>query len=138
MYQGEFPGGPLNQKSLAGLDYKNIRSTLYGAEILSASLTVTNDHARWNRGLTVQLGTHTYTSKPSTFSTANVQESKWAKFVGEGNSVTADMGTATGRAFRDGGINGICIGPDSNPDNYGYFRGATQSNRPFITIQYRK
>lgn len=138
MYQGEYPGGPNNQKSLAGFDYKNIRATLRNAEILSASVTVTNDHARWNKGLTVRLGTHTYTSKPSTFSTASVQESKWSKFVGEGKSVTADMGTATGRAFRDGAVNGIAIGPDSDPDNYGYFRGATQSSRPFITITYRK
>jgi hypothetical protein len=138
MYQGQFSGSPGNQKSLAGFDYKNIMATLSGAEILSAHVTVKNHHARWNKGLYVFLGTHNYSAKGSTWVGAQVVERKWKKWVTEGGSVTADIGASTGRAFRDGVARGISIGPESNSDHYGFFKGAKQSGKPFITIKYRK
>lgn len=141
MYQGSFDASsPGNQKSLAGFDYKNIMATLKGAEILEAHFTVKNVHARWNKGLYAQVGTHNYSSKPSTWNTATVQERKWKKWVTEGGTLTIDIGTSTGRAFRDGNIKGIAIGPEAtdNHDNYGYFAGATQSGRPILTVKYRK
>jgi hypothetical protein len=141
MYQGSYDGSsPGNQKSLAGFDYKNIRSTLAGAEILEAHFTIKNNHARWNKGLYAQTGIHTYTAKPGTWSSANVVERKWRKWVTEGGSVTFDIGAGGGRAFRDGAWNGIAIGPEAtnDHDNYGYFYGASSSARPFLTIKYRK
>jgi hypothetical protein len=138
MYQGQFSGSPGNQKSLAGFDYKNIMATLKGAEILEAHITVKNDHARWNKGLYAYLGTHNYSSKPSTWSSGSVAERRWNKWVTEGGSVTISMGASVGRALRDGTAKGISIGPESDSDHYGYFRGATQSGKPYITIKYRK
>jgi hypothetical protein len=138
MYQGQFSGSPGNQKSLAGFDYKNMMATLDGAEILECHITVKNDHARWNKGLYVFVGYHAYSSKPSTWSSGSVAERKWKKWVTEGGSATIDAGTAIGRGFREGTTRGISIGPESDSDNYGFFRGATQSGKPYITIKYRK
>lgn len=138
MYQGAFPGGPANQRSLAGFDYKNIMATLKGAEILECYITVTNEHARWNKGLYAWVGTHNYSTKPSTWSGATVIERRWKKWVGEGASITVDSGAAVGRTFRDGTQKGIAIGPESDGNHYGYFRGATMTGRPVVTIKYRK
>lgn len=139
MYQGIAPGASLgNQKSLAGFDYKNIMATLKGAEILECTVTVKNDHARWNKGLYVFVGLHGHTTKPGTWVGSGITERKWKKWVTEGGSATIDMGAGAGRGLRDGVWKGISIGPESDTDNYGYFRGAKQSGRPFITIKYRK
>lgn len=141
MYQGSYDASsPGNQKSLAGFDYKNVMATLKGAEILEAHFTIRNTHARWNKGLYAQVGTHNYSSKPSTWNTATVYERKWKKWVTEGGTLSIDIGASTGRAFRDGTVKGIAIGPEATDDhnNYGYFAGATQSGRPVLTIKYRR
>lgn len=141
MYQGSYDGSsPGNQKSLAGFDYKNIMQTLKGAEILEVSITVKNDHARWNKGLYAQVGSHNYSSKPSTWSGGTVRERRWRKWVTEGGSVTMSAGTTFGNELKAGTQKGIAIGPEAtnDHDNYGYFRGAKQSGKPFITVKYRK
>lgn len=141
MYQGSYDGSsPGNQKSLAGFDYKNIMQTLKGAEILEVSITVKNQHARWNKGLYAQIGSHNYSSKPSTWSGGTVRERRWRKWVTEGGSVTVNAGTTFGNELKAGSQKGIAIGPEASNDHdhYGFFRGATQSGKPFITIKYRK
>lgn len=139
MYQGQISGGPGIQKSLAGFDYNNIRATLAGeTEILEVYITVKNAHARWNKGLYVFVGSHNYSSKPSTWSGATVQERRWRKWVVENGSVTINAGTSFGNQLKAGTMKGIGIGPDSDTDNYGYFFGASHSARPYITIKYRK
>lgn len=139
MYQGAISGGPSNQRSLAGFDYNNIRATLAGeTEILEVYITVKNTHARWNKGLYVFVGSHNYSSKPSTWSGATVAERRWKKWVVENGSVTINAGTSFGNQLKAGTMKGVAIGPDSDPDNYGYFFGASHSARPYITIKYRK
>lgn len=140
MYQGAYTGSPGNQKSLAGFDYKNIMSTLSGATILEAYITVENEHARWNNGLYVFVGTHNYSSKPSTWADGSVRQNRWKKWVGENQAVTVNVGVTVGNEFKSGSTRGIGIGPEptNDSDNYGYFRGATQSGKPYITIKYRK
>jgi len=141
MYQGSYDGSsPGNQKSLAGFDYKNIMATLKGAEILEATITIKNNHARWNKGLYAQVGTHNYSSKPSSWGGGNVRERRWRKWVAEGGSVTISGGAGLGKEFQSGATRGIGIGPEANNDHdhYGYFYGASHSARPYITIKYRK
>lgn len=141
MYQGSYDGSsPGNQKSLAGFDYKNIMQTLKGAEIVEASITVKNEHARWNKGLYAQIGSHNYSSKPSTWSGGTVRERRWKKWVSEGGSVTVNGGATFGKELQAGTSKGVAIGPEAtnDHDHYGYFRGATQSGKPFITVKYRK
>ena len=142
MYQGSYDGSsPGNQKSLAGFDYKNIQATLNGAEILECYITVKNNHARWNKGLYAQVGTHNYASKPSTWNGANVVERRYGKkWVAEGGTLTINTGVALAKEFLSGASRGISIGPEAtnDHDNYGFFYGATHSARPYITVKYRK
>jgi F5/8 type C domain-containing protein len=141
MYQGSYDSSsPGNQKSLAGFDYKNIMQTLKGAEILEVSITIKNDHARWNKGLYAFVGSHNYSSKPSTWNWSTVKERRWKKWVTEDDSVTISAGVTFGKELQSGSQKGISIGsePNNDHDNYGYFRGATQSGKPFITIKYKK
>ncbi len=142
MYQGSYDGSsPGNQKSLAGFDYKNIAATLKGAEIVECYITVKNNHARWNKGLYAQIGTHNYTSKPSTWNGSNVIERRYGKkWVSEGGTLTINTGVVLGKELLSGATRGISIGPEATDDhdNYGYFYGATHSARPYITIKYRK
>lgn len=138
MYQGQFTGSPGIQKSLAGFDYNNIRASLAGADILEAHITIRNNHARWNKGLYAFVGSHNYTSKPSTWNGSNVRERRWKVWVTEGGSVTINGGTTFGNELKAGTSRGIGIGPDSDSDNYGFFYGASHSSRPYITVKYRK
>lgn len=140
MYQGSFGGSPGNQKSLAGFDYKNIMSTLKGAEIVECHITFKNSHARWNKGLYAEAGSHNYSSKGSTWIGAQVRERRWKAWVTEGGTVTINGGTTLGKEFQSGATRGIGLGPEAtdDPDNYGYFYGATHSARPSVTIKYRK
>ncbi len=141
MYQGDYPGsGNGNQRSLAGFDYRNIQSTLYGATILEVYVTVENEHARWNKGLDAELGSHNYSSKPSTWSGGTVRERRWRKHVDEGGAVTINVGVTFGNELKAGTSKGIALGPEAvnDPDHYGFFRGATQAGKPYITIKYRK
>jgi hypothetical protein len=142
MYQGSYDSSsPGNQKSLAGFDYRNIQATLKGADIVECHITIKNAHARWNKGLYATMGTHNYSSKPSTWNTANVNERKYGKkWVTEGGSVTFNVSVQFAKDFLSGAIRGIAIGPEAtnDHDHYGYFYGATHSARPYITIKYRK
>jgi hypothetical protein len=140
MYQGSFSGSPGNQKSLAGFDYKNIMSTLKGAEIVECHITFKNSHARWNKGLYAEAGSHNYTSKGSTWVGSQVRERRWKAWVTEGGTVTINGGTTLGKEFQSGATKGIGLGPEAtdNSDNYGYFFGASHSARPSVTIKYRK
>ena len=142
MYQGSFDGSsPGNQKSLAGFDWKNISATLKGADLLECHITVTNAHARWNKGLYAQVGTHNYASKPGTWNGASVSERRYGKkWVAEGGTLTINTGIQLAKEFVSWSSKGISIGPEltNDHDNYGYFYGATHSARPSITIKYRK
>jgi len=141
MYQGSYDSSsPGNQKSLAGFDYKNIMQTLKGAEIVECHITVKNEHARWNKGLYAEVGSHNYSAKGSTWVSSQVRERRWKAWVTEGGSVTINAGTTFGKELQSGASRGIGIGPEAtnDHDHYGYFRGATQSGKPYITIKYRK
>jgi hypothetical protein len=142
MYQGSYDSSsPGNQKSLAGFDWKNIAATLKGADILECYITIKNAHARWNKGLYAQVGTHDYISKPSTWNGSVVVERRYGKkWVVEGGTLTINTGIQLGKEFLNGSTRGISIGPEAtnDHDNYGYFYGASHSARPYITIKYRK
>jgi hypothetical protein len=142
MYQGSFDSSsPGNQKSLAGFDWKNIAATIKGADLLECYITIKNSHARWNKGLYAQVGTHNYISKPSTWNGATVVERRYGKkWVAEGGTLTINTGIQLAKEFGNGNSRGISIGPEltNDHDNYGYFYGASHSARPVITIKYRK
>lgn len=142
MYQGTFDGANGNYRSLAGFYWQDIQATLTGAEILEVYITLKNQHWRWNAGESVHVGTHTYASKPSSWNAANIWVNRWDVWYGEGQWKGFQVGNDVGYDFARGFWKGIAIGPGSGGSvpnaDYGYFNGATESNKPALTVVYRK
>ena len=67
MYQGYFDDTYGNQRSLVQFDSATIQSDLAGATITKAELTLKNDHFYYDDGGNLILGTHDYTTLPSTW-----------------------------------------------------------------------
>lgn len=129
-----------NQRALVGFNWAAIKSDLSGASIVSIYFTMKNAHARWNNGLSTHVGTHNYSSKSGSWSGGTVRENRWKVFFKEMEKKSVSLGAGVGNEFKAGTTKGIAVGPaPSNiTDNYGFFYGATQSNKPYLTITYKK
>jgi hypothetical protein len=142
IYQGYYSSTNGNQRSLIGFDYSTIQSDLAGATITSVSLTMDNTHFYNNSGGTAVIGTHDYTSSPSTWSGSRVVESitnfSWAK--GAKKAVALSVSNF-GNTLKSGDATGIALGPGDSTSltYYGYFVGQNGgTNRPSLTIKYTK
>jgi hypothetical protein len=139
--QGQLDSGSDgNQRSLVGFDYATIRNDLAGATISKITLTAYAEHWWYNSGGTAVIGTHNYTSKPSSWSDSRVNQnrqtsSSWPRAAKR----TVTLSTSIGNELRDGSTTGIAFGPGNSSDTiyYGKFTGSG-SNRPSITISYTK
>lgn len=139
--QGQLDSGSDgNQRSLVGFDYATIRSDLAGATISKITVTATAEHWWYNSGGTAVIGTHNYTSKPSTWADSRVSQDRtrssgWAR----GARKTVTLSNTIGNELRDGTSTGIAFGPGPSSDvlYYGKFTGSG-SARPVITITYTK
>jgi hypothetical protein len=142
MYQGTYDGVNGNYRSVAGFNWSDIIARLSGAEILEVFFTLENKHWRWNAGEAIQLGTTNYVSKPSSWNSSNVWTSRWSTWFNYGQRKNIWVDPSVGYEFKSGASKGIAIGPGrggSVPNaDYGYFYGATHSQRPLLTIRYRK
>jgi hypothetical protein len=140
MYQGDsLEDSNGNQRSLFGLNWNAINADLKGASVIGATISVYAIHWWYYAGGTGYLGTHTKTSKPSTYDNSGVErrwkQSKWPRNAWR----TINIGASGGVLFQKGTAKGIVIGwGDSDHETYGYFAGATQSHRPYVTITYKK
>lgn len=140
-YQGYVSSTHGNQRSLVGFDYSAIQSALSGATVTSCKLTFKVDHAYWNDGATVRIGTHNYTSEPSTWNGTNVTEARISKAsCKSGVTYTVDLGTGIGGEFKSGSSRGISFGPapSNSYDYYCYIYGNSFSAEPYLTITYTK
>lgn len=136
MYHGYYDSFNGNQRSLIGFNYGAIQAALKGATILSTKLTLKGEHAGLNSGIaSLKVGTHTNASKPGSFANSTL---RWTFSIGETQQKTFSLGVSAGNWFKAGSIKGISLGPASSTSsaNYGYLRGATQSGKPYLTIQY--
>lgn len=138
--QGRLDSQYGNQRSLIGFDYATIRSDLAGSTISKITLTAYAEHWWYNSGGTAVIGTHNYTSKPSSWSDSRVNQDRqtsanWPRSAKR----TVTLSNTIGNEFRDGGTTGIAFGPGNSTDviYYGKFSGSG-SNRPSITITYTK
>lgn len=138
--QGQYSSSDGNQRSLVGFDYSTIQSDLNGATIQSIKLTAYAEHWYLNAGGTAVIGTHNYTSKPSTWADSRVnqnrqQSSGWPKpgsrTVTLSNTIATELGNGTST--------GIAFGPGPTTSNtyYGKFTGSG-TGRPRLTIVYTK
>lgn len=138
-YQGYFDGNRGLTRSLVGFNYNAIKADLAGATIKSCKFTARNEHWYYNAGGTAYLGTHTYASKPSTWSGGSVAENRLHTSWGLGATKTVELGVTIGNEFKAGTTKGVAFGPPPyGLSYYGYFRGATQSGKPYLTITYVK
>lgn len=140
-YQGYVSSTHGNQRSLVGFDYAAIQSALSGATVKSCKLTFKVNHAYWNDGATVRVGTHNYTSEPGSWNGANVNESRISKTgCKSGTTYTVDLGTSIGGEFKSGSSRGISFGPapSNSYDYYCYIYGNSFSAEPYLTITYTK
>lgn len=139
--QGQLDSGSDgNQRSLVGFDYATIRSDLSGATITKITMTAYAEHWWYNSGGTAVIGTHNYTSKPSSWADSKVNQDRtrssgWPRSAKR----TVTLSNSIGNEFRDGTTTGIAFGPGPSSDviYYGKFTGSG-SNRPSITITYTK
>jgi hypothetical protein len=74
--QGYYSSSDGNQRSLVGFDYAAIQAALSGATITSIKLTAYAEHWYLNAGGTAVIGTHSYTSKPSTWADGSVNQNR--------------------------------------------------------------
>jgi hypothetical protein len=128
-----------NQRSLIGFNWNAINADLKGASVLGATVTLYAQHWWYYAGGTAYLGTHTKTSKPGSYDNSGVErrwkQSKWPRSAWR----TVNIGAAGGVLFQKGTAKGIIVGwGDNNHETYGYFAGATTSQRPYLTITYKK
>lgn len=137
-YQGWVSSTHGRTKSLLGFNQQQIANDLQGATVIKCVLVVKNEHSYWNGGMTLYVGTHDYATKPGSWSDGQVQERRKHKDHGQGASVSVDLGVTIGNELKAGTHKGIAIGPPpSNSANYyGYYKGATQSSKPYLKITY--
>lgn len=140
MYQGYYDSTNGNQRSLIGFNYSQIQSDLSGATVKTVKLTLKNKHFYWNYGGNVALGTHNYTSSPSSWSGSRVDESLMTSTWTKGAKKTVTLASSFGTDLKSGDATGIALGPgnDNGLDWYGYFAGQNSGDRPVLTITYEK
>lgn len=138
IYQGEVSSTHGRTRSLVGFNDQQIRSDLAGATVVECVFVIKNVHTYWNGGARIYVGTHDYGSKPSSWSSGSVQEQRVSKSHGKSSTVSVDLGTNIGKQLQDGTHKGVAVGPPPNNSNdyYAYYRGATQSDRPYLKITY--
>jgi hypothetical protein len=140
MYQGYYSGTNGNQYSLCGMPYSTIQTDLSGATVKKVRLYLNNNHFYNNSGGTAIVGTHTYTSEPSSASLSNVSENLASFSFAKGEAKWVTLPNSIGTAFKGGTARGIALGPgpSTSATYYGYFAGNGQSGEPVLEITYEK
>jgi hypothetical protein len=141
-HQGQYSGG--NERSLIGgfaaQDGGTPATDLVGATPTGASIRLTYFHWWSNAGGTAVIGTHSYASAPSSYSTQNPdrwESGGWPR----GGTRTIDLGAGVCGEFQSGATRGIMLGPgpSSSTQYYGKAYGAgTGVYVPVLTLTYTK
>lgn len=130
-----------NSRSLFGFDYAAIQTALSGATINWVKLVYrTKDVYEYPPYCTVSVASHTYTTKPSTWSAASVTTGR-ANFSGRqmGATYTDTLPVAIGNEFKAGTTRGLGFGPGLTGTDFGSMYGAiTSTDRPRLQINYTK
>jgi hypothetical protein len=140
-YQGRYDSNRGNTKSLIGFDYTAIRSELHGASKITGHFGYKVAHSYYNAGLTTVMGSHKYTSKPSTWADSNVYQNQGQKArCVAGHTYVVPLSAWQCWAWQQGVISGMAFGPgpSTNLVYYGYMYGATEAAKPFVQFTYYK
>jgi hypothetical protein len=142
MTQGTYGSGSYlgDARGLCGFDDDQIRRDTSGATITACYITLYANHWYENNGGTARIGTHKYSSRPSSISSGNlnpqrISSGSWPK----PGKRKVSLGTTIGNEFKSGTARGIMVGgTNGSNDQYGKFNGNGQSNEPVLTIVYVK
>lgn len=125
------------QKSLIGFDYVTIEADLVGAEITGCWFTWKQIHTWYTAGATWYIGTHNYTSKPTTSTgSTNVSARRFSMHVDRNTQYKHLLTVAIGNEFKSGATRGFVFGPPATEDVQYY--GYTDDSPLILTITYNK
>lgn len=130
-YQGYYSSTNGTQASLIGFS-SALGTDLSGATIVKAEVYLYFDHWYANAGGKAVIKAHSFTSRPSTFSSdAESQTISWARNEGKWVDITAVFDSTKWR--------GIALDPNSTSSTYyGRARGYGQTNPPKLRVTYTK
>jgi hypothetical protein len=143
--QGQYSTNRGNQKALVGLPYEQIQADLSGAVVKKMEFVMYMPHSYYDYGTDTVIGTHNYTTRPSTWSGANVQTDR-TRYYGwpKGGTRAVLLPESMWSDIQDGTATGIAVGPGVTNDiyYYSYYNGAdpdyTPSSRPYLKVTYSK
>lgn len=149
IYQGDCTvgdgacSGDGDLRGLIGFNFNSIISDLTGATVRYVGLSIHAVHWWFFDGGVGVFGTHGYTDRngPSTWSSSKVREGRWRiQNFRRDSWKTFTLGVGVAAEFLSNATTGIAVGPalTNDLDYYGYFDGAKQIYRPYLTIQYVK
>ena len=143
LYHGYVSSNHGNHRSLIGFDYAAIQSALSGATIVSVKFTFRIKHTWSTGGADISISSHSYTSKPSTWSGGSVTQNRYNSTDDkEGSTKTKSLPVAVGNEFKAGTTRGLGFGPAPNNSASSYYcymyGGETSSSRPRLTVTYTK
>lgn len=124
------------QRSLIGFDAKKIQANLKGARIQKIELYLKNEHFWYAKGGRAAIVSHSFPNKPNKFNyTTSVTDRYFTKGQGQWVVLPDSLGTL----LKNGTISGFGLYRNTQQlDYYGYFSGATSSNRPVLRVTYTK
>lgn len=124
------------QRSLVGFNAKQIQEKLKGATVQKVEIYLKNEHFWYAKGGRASVVSHSFINKPNRFNfSSSVADSAFVK--GQGKWITLPV--SQGNLLKNGSISGFGLFKNSADLNYyGYFSGATSSNRPVLRITYSK
>lgn len=139
-YQGRYDSNRGNTRSLVGFNYGTIETDLAGATKMTGKFTFKVAHSYYNSGLTAVIGSHNYTSKPSTWASSHVYENQIRRSgCVAGRTYTVNLTSWQCWAFQQGVITGMAFGPGPSTSltYYGYMYGF-ESGKPSLSFTYYK
>ena len=124
------------QRSLVGFNAKQIQEKLKGATVQKVEIYLKNEHFWYAKGGRASIVSHSFANKPNRFNfSSSVADSAFVK--GQGKWI--ELPVSQGNLLKNGSISGFGLFKNSSDLNYyGYFSGATSSNRPVLRITYSK
>jgi hypothetical protein len=139
-YQGYYSDDRGNTRSLVGFDSASIVSDLKGATNITMDLTYYVTHSYYWSGLSVILGGHRYSAKPSSWALASVDADLQHQFAKYQATNTLTLNSTIASRIQTGEYKGVAFGPGptTSPPYYGYISGATKSSHPTLKVTYWK
>jgi hypothetical protein len=137
-YQGQPTAAIGNRRSLVGFDYAAIQAALANGTVTACKLVWTALDSTPAAGFTASIGTHTYTTVPTTWAATNVTSNRVSHAASKpGQTYTSDLGVTVGGEFKAGTTKGIEFGP--GPSTSTTYAGSAHGSgpyRPALVITY--